>query len=72
MTHTKADRIDLWALTGRSAMMLLMLVLTWYSANLGGSSVSASGFSAATILRVSIPHTLGGWMPELAALMLSS
>jgi hypothetical protein len=32
--------------------MLLMLVLTWYSASVGASSVTASGFSAATILAI--------------------
>ncbi|MGO9955390.1 MAG: hypothetical protein ACLP50_05330, partial [Solirubrobacteraceae bacterium] len=52
MTEDKADRIDFWALTGCSALMLLMLVPTWYSASLGGSSVTASGFSSASILAI--------------------
>ena len=65
MTDDTPDRIDLWALTGCSRLMLLMLVLTWYGASLGSSSVTASGLSGATILSIFV-ITLAGAIGAMA------
>jgi hypothetical protein len=54
MAATDEDRVILLAIVGCSAAMMVMLLTTWYSATLGGTTVGASGWEATKLVSVAV------------------